>query len=73
MGRGRLEGSKVDEGLSKQESGGGARSSYSTASLICFNCHQPGHKAALCLLKKTKEANMCHVPGPDLQPTVQTS
>ena len=59
VGRGRSEGSKVDEGLSKQESGGRARSNYSTAGLICFNCHQPGRKAASCLLKKTKEANMC--------------
>lgn len=73
VGRGRLEGSKVDEGLSKQELGGGARSNHSTAGLICFNCHQPGHKAALCPLKKAKEANVCHGPGPELQLTMQTS
>jgi len=33
--------------------------------LACFYCQQPGHKASVCSLKKSKCVELCAVPRPD--------
>lgn len=51
--------SKVEEPMDKTM---GVPGKYSNATLICFYCQQPGHKASLCPLRKPKVTNMCYVP-----------
>ncbi len=59
INRGTVGKGKVEEPIDKTVTVSGK---HSNATLICFYCKQPGHKASLCPLRKPKVTNMCYVP-----------